>query len=334
MTLSDLGFNDLQERLYRALLDRSDPTLIELQRLTGVGETALRSTLTGLVELGVLRADPASQLGVGLVSPAAALGGLIERAEDDLLRTQRRLGHTRAELAELAARYAGSPGPTEADAGDGDVIERVAPLDRVREKLEELSFFTAVTLRAVQPGGPQSEAALDASRPLDRRGLRRGVDMRIIYQISVLDDATNRAYLAEITAAGAQVRVTDQALERMIVMDSRIGMVPIDPADSRRGAYVVRQPGLVLGLGRLFDRLWADAEPLPDRDGEQAGTPLTELDRRVIALLAAGSTDESAARTVGVSVRHLRRRIARLMTLLGATSRFEAGVRAAKSGWI
>jgi len=54
----------------------------------------------------------------------------------------------------------------------------------------------------------------------------------------------------------------------------------------------------------------------------------------LLTLLASGRTDEAAARQIGVSVRHLRRRVARLMDLLGASSRFEAGAEAARRGWI
>jgi DNA-binding NarL/FixJ family response regulator len=69
-----------------------------------------------------------------------------------------------------------------------------------------------------------------------------------------------------------------------------------------------------------------------DQDGP--ALELTDDDRRVLALLARGCTDETAARQVGVSVRHLRRRVARLMNHLQVTSRFSAGVAAAHRGWI
>lgn len=338
VALSDLGFSPLQEQVYRALLEQPDHSCTRLGQLAGVDEPAVLATLRSLVELGVLRACPAGTAQVTLVSPVVALGRLIEQAEDDLLRVQRRVGDTRSDVAELAARYVGAPGPS------GAGIETITTLDRVREKLEELSFFTASTLRAVQPGGPQSPAALDASRPLDRRGLRRGIEMRIIYQASVLRDEANRAYLAEITAGGAQVRITSEPLNRMIIMDGRVTMVPIDPGDSSQGAVVVRQPSLVAGLITLFDRLWDAADPLPllsptapsaaPARGTLGNPDLDELDRLVLGRLAGGDTDETVARAAGVSVRHLRRRIACLMRRLDASSRFEAGMAAAKRGWI
>ncbi|HSV67921.1 MAG TPA: hypothetical protein VLJ59_18755 [Mycobacteriales bacterium] len=54
----------------------------------------------------------------------------------------------------------------------------------------------------------------------------------------------------------------------------------------------------------------------------------------MLALLASGYTDESAAAEVGMSVVQLRRRVDRLMTRLDATTRFAAGVEAARLGWI
>jgi len=45
-------------------------------------------------------------------------------------------------------------------------------------------------------------------------------------------------------------------------------------------------------------------------------------------------TDETAARRLGVSLRTVRRQMAALMERLCATSRFEAGLKAAQRGWL
>ncbi|MDQ2847647.1 MAG: helix-turn-helix transcriptional regulator, partial [Actinomycetota bacterium] len=44
--------------------------------------------------------------------------------------------------------------------------------------------------------------------------------------------------------------------------------------------------------------------------------------------------DGVAARRLGISERTMRRRVSAVMELLGATSRFDAGVKAARAGWI
>lgn len=57
-------------------------------------------------------------------------------------------------------------------------------------------------------------------------------------------------------------------------------------------------------------------------------------EKALLRLLAAGLTDEAAARRLGISVRTARRQVAVLMNKLGASSRFQAGHRAAQRGWL
>lgn len=56
---------------------------------------------------------------------------------------------------------------------------------------------------------------------------------------------------------------------------------------------------------------------------------LTPDQRALLAALARGGRDEIVARRLGVSTRTFRRRLAELMRQLGATSRFQAGAKAA-----
>jgi DNA-binding CsgD family transcriptional regulator/sugar-specific transcriptional regulator TrmB len=328
MALRDLGFTELQEAVYRILLGTSRADLDALATGTGASPGAVVDALDGLVDLGVAQVDVAAPAGVTLGNPTVTLGQLIEKVEDDLLRRHRGAGNTRAELAQLAALQ-GAPA-----AAAPDVIEKVDNVEMVRKRLEELAFFTRSSAYSIQPGGPQSPASLAASRPLDHRGLRRGIDMRIVHEATVLDDELNSDYLRELVALGAKVRVTDEPIQRLIIMDERVAVVPIDPANSSRGALIVQQPGLLAGFLRLFHRTWDAAKVLAWEEAPDPAGELTEEDRQVLAFLATGKTDETAARELGVSVRHLRRRVARLMNRLGAASRFEAGVEASRRAWI
>jgi DNA-binding NarL/FixJ family response regulator len=51
-------------------------------------------------------------------------------------------------------------------------------------------------------------------------------------------------------------------------------------------------------------------------------------------MLAAGMTDASIARSLSWSMRTTQRRMRQLMTDLGVTSRFQAGVAAREKGWL
>ena len=95
---------------------------------------------------------------------------------------------------------------------------------------------------------------------------------------------------------------------------------------------LVRQPGLVQALTLWFEALWERASPLPDESRPRETR--AELQRFLLSQLAQGSKDEQIARTLGLSLRTVRRRIAGLMTELGADSRFQAGVEAARRGWL
>jgi DNA-binding NarL/FixJ family response regulator len=58
------------------------------------------------------------------------------------------------------------------------------------------------------------------------------------------------------------------------------------------------------------------------------------VQRSILQGLAAGLTDEALAARLDLSVRTCRRHIAGPFDLLGAESRFQAGVLAARRGWL
>ncbi|MFB7292574.1 LuxR C-terminal-related transcriptional regulator [Actinacidiphila glaucinigra] len=56
--------------------------------------------------------------------------------------------------------------------------------------------------------------------------------------------------------------------------------------------------------------------------------------REVVRLLASGLTDEAIGRKLGLSDRTVRRIVAELMQQIGADSRFQAGVKMVRLGWL
>ncbi|MBN0038729.1 helix-turn-helix transcriptional regulator [Cellulosimicrobium cellulans] len=82
----------------------------------------------------------------------------------------------------------------------------------------------------------------------------------------------------------------------------------------------------VLALRALAESEWDRARAADDA--------LAPSEDTLLRLLAEGKTDTAVAARLGVSPRTVRRHAAGLMGRLGATSRFEAGVRAAQRGWI
>jgi DNA-binding NarL/FixJ family response regulator len=102
--------------------------------------------------------------------------------------------------------------------------------------------------------------------------------------------------------------------------------------DGRRGYGVVTEPTVVQNVASLFDAAWRSGTDLAVYDAQHA--ELRALAPRVLELLASGCKDETAARALGLGVRTYRRRVAELMAVLGADSRFQAGARARDLGLI
>lgn len=73
-----------------------------------------------------------------------------------------------------------------------------------------------------------------------------------------------------------------------------------------------------------------------DPFGEAAASPspLTPSEHGLIKMLAQGHKDEACARNLDVSVRTVRRMVADLTERVGAGSRFEPAILAARGGWI
>ena len=327
MSLAELGLTADEERVYRALLAEGWTDIPTLAAATTLPETHLQNCLDALVERSLIAIAGQD---VQIPDPRVALGNLLERVEDEVMARYRRLSAMRSDIALMHAAAAPTPRPQVGD------IERIEGLEAVRVQLAELAFFARTSVMAVHPGGPQSAASIEASRPLDRRAVRRGMRVRVIHDRRVLGDELNRAYLHELTTLGVQARVADTVPERVVIFDESVAVVPAVPGKSGAGALVVRHPGLVVGLVDLFERAWIAAEDISWDPGVDAApaADMEERDRRLLVLLASGCTDESAAREFGISVRHLRRQVARLMADLGARSRFEAGAEATRRGWL
>jgi DNA-binding NarL/FixJ family response regulator len=118
---------------------------------------------------------------------------------------------------------------------------------------------------------------------------------------------------------------------KLLIADAATALVPLDDSGSA-GVVLVRSPTVVGALTELFDTVWDRATPYPAGRAQPAG--LTPYQRQVVALLAANLKDEEIASRTHVSIRTVRRNVAAVLDHLGVTTRFAAGVQAAKRGWL
>ncbi|MFE9401819.1 LuxR C-terminal-related transcriptional regulator [Streptomyces sp. NPDC006530] len=327
--LKALGLDPSTEAIYRGML--ADPLggVAELGHRLGLTETEVREGLDRLVDLELLR--PAREVLGALrpVRPEVGLETLLRRQEEELARRQEELARGKAAAAQLASDFAELLPNTEVDGA-----ERLVGLDAIQSRLETLANGIARECLAILPGGAQSMDSREASRPLDERALLRGVEMRTIYQDSVRNDPATLAYARWLTELGGQVRTGPLLPQRLLVFDRTTALIPIDPLNSRLGALCTSSPGIVAPLVTLFEQTWETAVPLGADRSRADGEALTPGERELLKLLASGMTDETAGKQLGVSLRTVRRQMSALMERLHASSRFEAGLRAAQRGWL
>ncbi|MFE0701885.1 helix-turn-helix transcriptional regulator [Streptomyces sp. NPDC058872] len=332
-SLEHLGMPAEDEELYRCLLRLAEGTPPVLAEHLGMPVPQVEERLerldamelTSLADNGSIRPAP----------PAIAVQRLIGLRLRELQEELRRVAaEQRVVESLLAERDAGRPVPR--DASERPAVERVEGTPNVRAVIDELTFFTREEGLTTQPHGALSAASIEASRPLDARILRRGITMRTLMRPAAVEDVPTLAYLQELSAMGAEIRISEKPLERMLVFDRRTALTPIDPRNPRLGALVIREAGLVAHLVSLFERMWSDSVTLAEAVAARPGPEgeLSGIERRVLASMCRAEKDENGAREVGVSVRTYRKYVADLLQRLGAANRFQAALLARDHGWI
>lgn len=328
MVLENLGLSTDAEDIYRALLEHSDWGVRELAGEFHFSDLRVRRALDRLSELMLIRESHQHPGAFRAIRPEVGLSRLLARQQAELVRRQQEAARTHVAVADMIARFH--------DLRPGLVLhgsEKVEGLDRVMDRLEVLAKSVRHELLAFVPGGAQVPQALAAARRNDTDLLARGVEMRTIYQDSARNDPLTLAYAEWLAQSGGEVRTLPVLPPRMLVFDRATAVVPLDPQDSRAGALVTSEPGIVSALVALFEQTWQNARPI-GASRERHVDGLLASERAVLNLLAQGLTDEAAAKRLGVSPRTVRRTVAALMDRLDARSRFEAGLRAAQLGWL
>jgi Helix-turn-helix domain len=171
----------------------------------------------------------------------------------------------------------------------------------------------------------------------ERDGLAAGVAFRAVYARAGLELPGRLRAMQRLIQAGEQARVTSDLPVKMFLADNAIGLIPLerpDRADSADSALVIHSSSLLDTLSALFELVWAAAVPVTFGVDEPQAEPDDDERRTLLGLLAAGLTDEAIGRQLGWHPRTVQRHVRRLMTELGAQTRFQAGLQAAHRGWL
>lgn len=162
-------------------------------------------------------------------------------------------------------------------------------------------------------------SGVEFSLELGHHVRRRSGRLRLIVQREVAELDEVREHARALGALGVVPRIAAAVPAYAILIDNCIGVF---------GPQMIVASAGLRRLSDLCDTLWRSSAPHPEASQQR----YSARSRRVIELLAQGLTDEAVARRLGVSVRTVRSDTAHTMARFEASSRFQAGVRAAQLG--
>lgn len=319
--LRALGLDRRTGGLYQRALRQSGATLAELAAASDMAPEDLRERLAPLMDAGLVQLDADRVL---VQTPAEALGRMLAESAACAARAQQQLEELASAVPHLEALSPRTITLSDREPIDAEIGYGGGVIEELRSSVAN-STGDMLWLRPDQ----WSLASEEEMATIVGEAVASGRRSRAILPIRALTEAPHM--VAHRTGIGEEIRVMPELPTRLAVIGADFAMLaePLGYAAAPRA--VVREPALVEALTLLFDQMWDRAAPLAA--GELAPSPDHQR-RFLLEQLAAGAQDEQIARRLSVSLRTVRRRVAELLAELGAESRFQAGVEAARRGWL
>ncbi|GAA2747598.1 MULTISPECIES: helix-turn-helix transcriptional regulator [Kitasatospora] len=315
--LEPVGLGATESALYLHVLSAPRSTAAQLAEALGSTTAGIRTALGRLVTTGLVTRLAGSPVRYTAAPPEVAMDALAAQRQQEMDRL-------RARVRELAVKFEGL-GPSKS----AELVELIEGQEAMRHRAEQLQL------------GAQEEILIidcppyfddPTANPIEFQLLARGVGYRALYDAPGLEGAARMGFVLECIAAGEQARSLPMVRMKMLVADRRYAMIPLSfEATESTAALWVRPSPLLTALVTCFDLLWERATPLAS--GQQNGE-LDDRDRELLAMLASGMKDAAIVRSLGITQRTMTRRIGHILTALNAQTRFQAGLQAARRGWL
>ena len=323
--LDAVGLPPVDGQVYAMLVGQPRASAVELAEQCGLSAQLVNRALSRLTASGMTSRVPGRPARYLAGAPDVALGTLVARKEAEL-RSARSAVHRLMEVFREASRFTHPAELVEVVTGTENINNRVAHMQNAARS-QIRGFDKPPYLK--EPGG---------NLGAEQQRLAEGIRYRVIYDREAVAWPGRLANDILVSCAqGELARVRPELPMKMILADEQEAIIPISPSmHVVEAAYVIHPSALLDGLSTLFEAEWARAIPLQRAiaDGRGRSAEPDEETVSLLALLAAGQTDEGIARALGWSARTTQRRVRQLMTDLNATTRFQAGMAAKSRGWL
>lgn len=316
-----VGVTDPEGQVYEALVRRRQAEVATMVADVGFPRGQVARLLAGLVDRGLATRLPGRPRRYAAVPPDLVASSLIAERERDLSRLR---AHAR-ELAAEQARHEARHHPAE-------LVEVIEGATNVRNTFVRLQREAREQIRGFDRP-PYLDNPVSGNPEQNQQTEDRGLTYRVVYDQSALAIPRRMDDVWRRIQRGERARVSAHVPMKMVLCDDRLALIPVTMEGlAPDAAYLVHPSSMLDAFSELFEALWDRAVPLNRSAAD--GDALPPEDAELIGLLASGATDETIARTLGWSVRTVHRHVHRLMTGVGAETRFQAGMEAVRRNWV
>jgi DNA-binding CsgD family transcriptional regulator len=312
--LTRWGLSPAADLVYRTLVTFGPQTSEQAGRDLGLTPRAVRQALEELATAGA--AQPLTHGHAG--RPGDWEWQAIPVRQ--VLATVMRRARARLYRADGWRRHVGAISGIDWSLVDSKLVRRLPNLLITRRRIADLIATEKYEHLAINPEEVIAADAAAAALPVERDMLSRGI-RRLSVGLPPSDGDLSCAYATELAALGGGYRECDSLPVKLMVFDRRTALFPADPTDLEAGAIEVADPVALAHLLSLFRRYWTEG-----RDPRRKGVPpivLNQREKALVALLADGYSDESAAAQLGLSRRTVLYSLRSLMDRVGVENRFQ-----------
>ncbi|MDX6252668.1 MAG: hypothetical protein QOF10_6028 [Kribbellaceae bacterium] len=331
MELNVLGLTEETEHVYTTLVGRPRCTASELAKACGLTPSGVGRLLSVLVRDGLATRTAGRPPRFSATVPDVAVAALIDEQ-------QHRLDQARSLVHRLMETYREAARITHPEVA----VELLTDRDDISSAVGRLTADARREVRAFDRPPYVDRPGSNLDLQIQRQ--RHGVVHRVIYdQEAVAWPGRMHNDIGPSIRAGEKARVRPELPLKLVISDSRVAIIPFSlAAGGQSAAYLIHPSPMLVALESLFEAEWERAVAVSDTEpvavgnlppGSDASQPDPET-RCLLTLLASGLTDAAIARSQGWSERTTQRRIHRLMNQLGASTRFQASLTAARRGWL
>lgn len=199
-----------------------------------------------------------------------------------------------------------------------DGTRRIARPEDVASRVDAWRHEARERYWSIHHGPPPREERLRAIAHQSKRLVARGVEVTLVYSAQI--SSALKDHTETLRRCGVRVALARTTTHRIVIVDRHHAVVvPTPSAAPPDGAVFIERDELVSSFATYAGLL------------TEASRCDSDLTRRTVQLMASGLKDAAAAKELGVTDRQFRRYVACALTQLGASSRFQAGVRAARA---